>query len=273
MDKIFNFKIINPFWSSKVNLLCVKGTKFILYIAAAIIIYKIIKFIIQKIIRNKLSSKYFKNKKIKVIFNIVINIIKYIIYFLTIILILRDVFNINPTLIITATGVLGLAVGFGIQGLLRDFISGIAILFENQFNIGDYVNFLNLKGKVIDMNIKNVTVKDNNGNIHIISNGIINRITKYAKKYEMIHFHIFCPKAMKNIKNIFSQIKNNYTKQYKEKINSFGLLKKNDKIGNLNYLDFTVEIQPFNDVIIDSIKELLQRNISDAYIYVDRIEP
>jgi len=153
------------------NIWMIRGIKFCVYIILAILLYKIIKFIIHKTIYNKLSRKYFKGKKIDVIFSIIQNILKYLIAFIAVLLILKDVFSINPALIITATGVIGLAVGFGIQGLLRDLVSGLTILLENQFNIGDYIEFLNLKGKVIDMNIKNVTIKDNTGKIHIISNG------------------------------------------------------------------------------------------------------
>ncbi len=265
MNSLFKLKIFD-----NLNIYAVKGIKFVLYIFAAIILYKILKFILQKIIQNKLSRRYLQNKKFKILFSLGLNIIKYLIYFITILLILKDVFNINPALIITATGVLGLAFGLGIQGVLKDFISGVFILFENQFNVGDYIEFLNIKGRVTDISIKNVIIEDNNGNISIISNGIINRITKYPGKYKKVRFHIFYPKEVKKIDKIYSQIKKSFLKKHSEKIKSFDKIINNDKIGALRYLDFTIEIKPFNDTLIESIKQLLQKNITDSYIYIDR---
>ena len=265
MNNLLNLKIFDI-----LNIYVVKFIKFILYIIEAIIIYKIAKFIFQKTIQNKFSHRYLHNKKIKMIITLGLNIIKYLIYFIAILLILRDVFNINPALIITATGVLGLAFGLGIQGVLRDFISGLSILFENQFNVGDYIEFLNIKGRVININIKNVTVKDRHGNISIISNGIINRITKFIGKYEQVQFHIFHLKEIRKINTIHLQLKKNYLQRYNKKINSFGKLIKNKKTGILNHADFTVEIEPFNDEIIESIKQLLLKSIPDLYIHIDR---
>jgi len=266
IDELFKLSFL-----ANMNIYAQKGIRFFLYIIIAILSYKVIKFFFYKIFYNKLSRRYFKENKIRVILSIGVNVFKYTIYFITILVILRDVFNVNTAVIITATGVLGLAFGFGIQGLLRDFISGISILFENQFDVGDYVEILNIKGKVIDINIKNTKIKESNGSISIISNGIINRVIRHKGNFDTFKFYLFVPKANKMVIKVYNSIVASFRKNYETKIKSFNELHKNFSIGKLNYYDFILKIEPFNEHILDAIENIFKKNISDIYIYRERV--
>lgn len=267
MKSLLNIKIL-PI----LNLITQKGLKLILYIGISIVLYKVVKFIFHSIQKNKLGQKYLNQKKTQLLMSILLNILKYIIYFITILLILKDIFNINPTLIVTATGVLGLAIGLGIQGLLKDFISGLFILFENKFNIGDYIDINNIKGQVININIKDVTIMDDKGNINIIPNGMINKITRYEKRYETVCFNINYPSKNTKVDLIITKIKNQLLNQYNE-IQAFSNIIYKKKIGQYNYSCLTVKINPFNDYIIDIIKNILQNSISDITINTNKINP
>ncbi len=267
MKKIFNIKILD-----NLNFFQIKFVKFFLYIFAGVAFYKIIKIILQKVKKNKLSKKVLQSNKIDILFSIILSIIKYIIYFITILLILRDVFNVNPALIVTATGVLGLAVGLGIQGLLRDFVSGLFILFENQFNIGDYVVLNNIKGKVVNFNIKNVKIVDSQGKINIIPNGKINNIIRYPKKYEKIKFHLFYSGKYNEIKKVYSHLKNNILERYKRIIKEFSELSCSKKVSNFNYSNFTIFLTPFNDEVVENLKELFQKNFPGILVYIDKLQ-
>ena len=75
------------------------------------------------------------------------NVVSYVVYFIAIIAIL-SMFNINVTGLIAGAGVLGLAVGFGAQNLVRDVITGFFIIFEDQFSVGDYVRIGQAEGTV-----------------------------------------------------------------------------------------------------------------------------
>jgi len=256
MEKLFKIKILK-----KLNFLD---------IAIATAVYYLIKLILNCVMKNKLSKKLIKDNKIEIIFSIILSIIKYIIYFITILLILRDVFNVNPALIVTATGVLGLAVGLGIQGLLRDFVSGLFILFENQFSIGDYVVLNNIKGRVIDFNIKNVKIIDNEGKINIVPNGQIRNIIKYPKKYEKVVFHLYYPKEFKKLNKVYSNLKENIKKQYNKIVKKLNELSRTQKIGEFNYTNFVIILKPFNEKIIDNIKEILQKSVPNIIVYTDK---
>ncbi|MFP3489207.1 mechanosensitive ion channel, partial [Staphylococcus sp. SIMBA_130] len=66
------------------------------------------------------------------------NVIAYVVYFMAIVMIL-GVFEFEVGPLLAGAGVLGLAIGFGAQNLVRDIISGFFIIFEDQFSVGDYV--------------------------------------------------------------------------------------------------------------------------------------
>jgi small-conductance mechanosensitive channel len=87
--------------------------------------------------------------------------------------------NIGPLL--AGAGILGLAVSFGAQSLVKDVISGFFILFENQFAIGDVIEAAGKEGVVERMNLRVVQLRDTNGNVHVLPNGQITVVTNKTK--------------------------------------------------------------------------------------------
>ena len=89
--------------------------------------------------------------------------------------------NIGPLL--AGAGVVGLAVGFGAQSLVKDVISGFFILLENHMNVGDVVDIADKKGLVESINLRVTSLRDLSGNVHIIPNGEIATVTNMTKEY------------------------------------------------------------------------------------------
>jgi len=87
--------------------------------------------------------------------------------------------DIGPLL--AGAGILGLAVSFGAQSLVKDVISGFFILFENQFAIGDVIEAAGKEGVVERMNLRVVQLRDTNGNLHVLPNGQIAVVTNKTK--------------------------------------------------------------------------------------------
>jgi moderate conductance mechanosensitive channel len=91
--------------------------------------------------------------------------------------------NLMPLL--TAAGILGVALGFGAQSLIKDFLSGLFIILENQYRVGDVVELDGASGKVEDITIRSTVVRDNDGSVHYIPNGsithTINRTMGHAR--------------------------------------------------------------------------------------------
>ena len=99
-------------------------------------------------------------------------------------------FNINIAPILTGAGIVGLAVGFGAQELVRDFISGFFILLEDGIRTGDVVTLNGTSGKVERIELRTITLRDSSGVVHIFQNGKINTISNMTKGWSAIVFNI-----------------------------------------------------------------------------------
>ncbi|MBA2315384.1 MAG: mechanosensitive ion channel family protein [Chloroflexi bacterium] len=92
-------------------------------------------------------------------------------------------FEIGPA--VAGLGVVGIAVGFGAQSLVRDYFNGALILMENQFSIGDVVSIAGVTGAVEDLTLRRTTLRDLDGVVHTVPNGEIkvasNRTRTWAR--------------------------------------------------------------------------------------------
>ena len=83
--------------------------------------------------------------------------------------------------ILGAAGVVGVAVGFGAQSLVRDYFTGISLLLENQLTKGDVVTVAGLTGAVEDLTLRYIQLRDYDGNVHYIPNGLISTVTNMSR--------------------------------------------------------------------------------------------
>lgn len=98
--------------------------------------------------------------------------------FITVFLIILSYWGVNITPILTGAGILGLAISFGAQTLIKDLISGFFILIENQFNVGDKVKIGNFEGEVYKMTMRMTVLKDEKDNLIFIPNSQIIAVVK-----------------------------------------------------------------------------------------------
>lgn len=96
--------------------------------------------------------------------------------------------NIGPVL--AAAGIIGLAFGFGGQYLIRDVISGLFIILENQYRVGDVVCLGEKCGLVEDINLRLTTIRDLDGTVHHIPNGEIKSASNLSKYFSRVNLNI-----------------------------------------------------------------------------------
>lgn len=94
-----------------------------------------------------------------------------------------DTVGIPIAPILASVGVLGLAVSFGAQSLVKDVISGTFMLLEGQFGIGDVVRVGDVSGAVERITLRTTTLRDLYGAVHIMPNGEITRVTNLTKAW------------------------------------------------------------------------------------------
>ena len=92
--------------------------------------------------------------------------------------------------ILAAAGIVGLAVGFGAQNLVKDVINGFFILLEDQIRVGDVVQIAGKGGLVEKVNLKMTILRDFSANVHYIPNGNIDVVTNMTKDYSRYVFDI-----------------------------------------------------------------------------------
>ena len=98
--------------------------------------------------------------------------------------------NIDIAPILTGAGIIGLAVGFGSQELVRDFLAGFFILLEDGIRTGDVVTLNGTSGKVEKIELRTITLRDSSGVVHIFQNGKINTISNMTKGWSAMVFNI-----------------------------------------------------------------------------------
>jgi len=123
---------------------------------------------------------YLEEKRAKTLTSLLKSIIRYIVFFIAGLSILHE-FQIDTTSIIAGAGIIGLAVGFGAQGLVKDAITGFFIILEDQYSIGDYISCSDLAGTVEEVGFRVTKLRDFTGVLHIIPNGLISKVSNHTR--------------------------------------------------------------------------------------------
>lgn len=159
--------------------------KTILRILAILVMAFVVRIIGNKVIdtifkdRSHLPIKITTQRREKTLKNLLKNILSYLIAFIAIMMIL-DIFDVPIKTMLAGAGVVGLAIGFGAQTLVRDIISGFFIIFEDQFSVGDYIETGEIEGDVEVIGLRTTKLRSYYGHQFVIPNGSIEIATNYS---------------------------------------------------------------------------------------------
>ncbi len=106
------------------------------------------------------------------------------------VLAILSVLGVNIAPFIASAGVVGLAIGFGAQNLVRDFVSGIFMLLEDQYGVGDNVDLGDVTGEVQSVGLRITTVRDGDGTLWYVRNGEIKRVGNMSQDYAVAHVEV-----------------------------------------------------------------------------------
>lgn len=181
---------LNLFWPW----ILTHGIRIFLVFIFAWILYRYINIVIRKIVLMSMVSDADKNseaerKRKDTLTRIFSWVTRILILTMAILIILQEVgVPIGP--ILAGAGILGLALGFGGQYLIRDLISGFFIILENQYRIGDVVNLDGTSGLVEDISLRLTTLRDLDGNVHHVPHGEIKRVSNLSKYFSRVNLNI-----------------------------------------------------------------------------------
>lgn len=143
------------------------------------------------------------------------NVLTYLVYFVALLMILETL-SFDVKALLAGAGIVGLAVGFGAQNLVRDIITGFFIIFEDQFSVGDMIRVGQFEGTVEEIGLRTTKIKSWTGEINILPNGNITEVTNFSVNNSVafvdvsIAYEGDIPKAEKVIEDLLLELPDKY---------------------------------------------------------------
>lgn len=123
-----------------------------------------------------------RSKRARTLGTLVQTTVYTLVYTIALLMILREL-RVDITPILTGAGIVGLAVGFGAQSLVKDIISGFFLILEDQVRVGDVANIDGTGGLVERITLRTIILRDETGTVHVIPNGSIQRLSNQTKDF------------------------------------------------------------------------------------------
>ena len=157
-----------------------------------LVIIKLGKKIIAGLARRRSKNSKVNSQRSETFRSIITSIFSYIMFFILVTIIL-NIFGVDVTSLLAAAGVVGIALAFGAQTLVKDLLAGLFIWGEGTIAVGDLVSINDLDGTVEAITIRTTSIRNYNGNIYNIPNGDIRTITNMSRGFKRAIVNVPCP--------------------------------------------------------------------------------
>jgi len=118
---------------------------------------------------------------------LVVNVVRFFVVVIAALMVLETAFKLDVAPAIAGLGIIGITVGLGTQSLVRDYLNGALVLIENQYSIGDVVKIAGVSGKVEDFTLRRTTLRDQDGAVHTVPNGLIAVATNLTREWARVN--------------------------------------------------------------------------------------
>jgi small conductance mechanosensitive channel len=205
---------LSDYFSQILPWLITSGVKILAIIIIAFILHRVLNRFVEKSVRLAVTSRNHISTHAEVqredtliqVFTMSIRIA----IFATAVMMILPEFNIKIGAMLAAAGVVGLALGFGGQYLIRDVITGLFIILENQYRIEDVISIDGTDGVVEEITLRKTTLRDLNGTIHHIPHGEIKKVSNLTKDFSRVNLDlgISYNADLENVIKIVNQVGN-----------------------------------------------------------------
>jgi len=167
------------------------GPKILLVILVSFLLIRILQTIAGKFaaLQTRRLPPGFRLRQVRTLASVVTSVGVFVILFVAA-LELLPLFGFDLGPLLASAGVAGLAIGFGAQTLVKDFINGFYILLDNQHDIGDKVSIAGVKGVVEHMTLRRTTLRDEDGTVHIVPNGQILIVSNLTRDWSQVAMRV-----------------------------------------------------------------------------------
>lgn len=128
-------------------------------------------------------------KRADTLSRVLVNVGQVAVIFVTVFMVLSEL-DIDITPILAGLGVAGIAIGFGAQSLIKDFLAGLFIILESQYRVGDVVKIADVGGLVEDINLRRTVLRDLDGIVHVVPNGEIRVASNYTRGWSRVNLNV-----------------------------------------------------------------------------------
>jgi moderate conductance mechanosensitive channel len=170
--------------------------------------HRVLSKLLKHIVRSEVyPTRNDRDKRVRTLSGLGSALIRFIVWITAGIAII-NIIGINTAPFLASAGVLGIALGFGAQKLINDLVSGIFIIFENQYRVGDFVELEGVSGTVEDITVRTTVLRDLNGAVHHVPNGAITISTNRSMGFGQINLDIAVnPKTnLKKLEKIINHV-------------------------------------------------------------------
>ncbi len=172
------------------------GITILIILLLSYITYRVIKVAIPRLVDRSVTVRGKKRrakeelaKRSQTLSRFLTGIASIILFFVALLMILSELtIEIGP--ILASAGVLGIAIGFGAQSLIKDYLNGLFIILEDQYNKGDVAKIAGIAGLVVDVNLRRTVLRDLDGIDHSIPNGQITTTSNYTRDWARVNLDI-----------------------------------------------------------------------------------
>ena len=171
------------------------GTSILLILGVGIILWLALKRFLPPLLNRTMTkpkrgeSREGMKKRADTLLAVFMGLGKVLIILLVAFMVLSELqINIGP--ILAGLGIVGIAVGFGAQYLIRDLIAGVFILLENQYRVGDVAKVADIWGLVEEVNLRKTVLRDLDGAVHHVPNGEIRVASNYTRRFARVNFNV-----------------------------------------------------------------------------------
>jgi moderate conductance mechanosensitive channel len=187
-------------WSEIVAWLRSDGLRVVLIVVVAVVALRLAKLAVHGIVKTLMDREATEGtaqelsaievrKRMDTLDQLGGNVIRFLVFVIAALMILHE-FGLDIGPAVAGIGVVGIAVGFGAQSLVRDYLNGALILVENQFSKGDIVTIAGVSGTVEDFSLRRTTLRDLDGIVHTVPNGEIKVASNRTRTWARINQNV-----------------------------------------------------------------------------------
>ncbi len=165
--------------------------KLVVIVVGALVLSRLLRVMVRRIaaLQEKKLPSGIRAQKIRTMASVITSVGVFVIFFWAVLQAL-PLFGLNLGPLLASAGIAGLAIGFGAQTLVHDFINGFFILIENQYDIGDNVRIAGVKGTVEAMSLRHTLLRDEDGTVHFVPNSEIKIVSNTTRDWSQLTLRV-----------------------------------------------------------------------------------